>query len=100
EWREDGLPWSPLFEDVYFSRGNPCTETEHVFLQGNQLPARFPTCASRPFTIAELGFGSGLNFLCAWRLWNQLAPRGATLHFISCEQFPLRRDDLLRFHAL
>ena len=99
EWGEDGLPRSVGFGDVYFSRHDPMAETKHVFLEGNKLPSRFPSAHS-PFVIAELGFGSGLNFLSTWQLWDELAPAGSRLHYIACEQFPLTSADLRRCHAL
>ena len=99
EWGEDGLPRSVAFGDVYFSRHDPMAETKHVFLEGNQLYSRLPTAHS-PFVIAELGFGSGLNFLSTWQLWDELAPAGSRLHYIACEQFPLTLADLCRCQAL
>ena len=36
--REDGTPFSPNFDDVYFSSENGLAETEYVFLRGNGLP--------------------------------------------------------------
>ena len=48
----------------------------------------------RHCTIAELGFGTGLNFLETVRQWGEFRPDGATLHFISFEQYPLPKDDM------
>ena len=79
---------STHFDDVYFSGDGPA-ETAHVFLHGNDLPARFDT---PHFHIGELGFGTGLNFLAAWDAWRKAKkPSGATLHFFSIEAFPLSR---------
>lgn len=90
-------PSSVLFNDIYFA-GDGEAETAHVFLQGNDLPARFETGAR--FTIGELGFGTGLNFLSAWRAWNAAAkPPGARLHFFSVEAYPLSIEDMARAHA-
>lgn len=63
-----GAPRSKQFDDVYFSAENGFAETQHVFIRGNGLPQAW---AGRDFTIFETGFGTGLNFLCAWRLWNE-----------------------------
>lgn len=90
EWR-GRVPVSPRFDDPYFSLENGLAETRHVFLQGNDLPARL-----RPgFHIAELGFGTGLNFLAALDLWRQSGIAG-TLHFTSFEAFPMAPGDLAR----
>ncbi len=89
EWR-DGALWSTRYGDVYFSRAGGLGEKRHVFLAGNGLHARWSGLAPRAcFTIGETGFGTGLNFLCAWSLWRQVAPPGATLHMVSTEAHPL-----------
>ena len=81
EWR-DGQPYASEFQDVYFSTDHGLQETEYVFLQGNALTQRWQNLAHQTFTIAESGFGTGLNFLCAAKLWLALAPKNAHLHFI------------------
>lgn len=101
QWDEDGQPVSSAFGDVYFSRANGLEETRHVFLQHNQLNERWQKLnAGEHFTIAETGFGSGLNFLAAWQLWLTAAPTSAQLHFVSVEKFPLTKMDLQRALAL
>ena len=40
-------------------------ETEYVFLRGNGLPQAWEH--REDFTIIETGFGTGLNFLVAWK---------------------------------
>ena len=83
----DGTPASAAYGDVYFSRHGGVAETTHVYLSGNGLPARF---VEKPhFTIGELGFGTGLNFLVAWQAFLAHAPAGHHLHYIAIEKFPL-----------
>lgn len=99
-WLE-GQPYSLLYGDVYFSRHSGIAETRHVFLHHNRLPERF--AALEPdgvFVIGETGFGTGLNFLCAWQEWQRSAPPSARLHFVSCEKHPLSHGDLERALAL
>ncbi len=91
---QDGQPLSQQFDDIYFSRDSGLAETQHVFLQHNGLPQRWQGMQQDVFTIAETGFGTGLNFLCAWKAWQHNAPTGARLHFVSCEKFPLSPADL------
>ena len=91
---QDGQPLSQQFGDIYFSRDSGLAETQHVFLQHNGLPQRWQGMQQNVFTIAETGFGTGLNFLCAWEAWQRNAPAGARLHFVSCEKFPLSPADL------
>ena len=99
EWHE-GQPYSSQFGDVYFSRESGLEETRHVFLQHNQLAERWQALKQPSFTIVETGFGTGLNFLCAWQLWTQTAPAHAKLHFVSIEKFPLNHADLNRALSL
>ncbi|WP_047248257.1 bifunctional tRNA (5-methylaminomethyl-2-thiouridine)(34)-methyltransferase MnmD/FAD-dependent 5-carboxymethylaminomethyl-2-thiouridine(34) oxidoreductase MnmC [Chromobacterium subtsugae] len=100
DW-QDGQPTSIAFCDVYFSRDAGLDETRHVFLQHNQLAERFAALPQRgQFTIAETGFGTGLNFLCAWQCFEQHAPADARLHFVSAEKYPLTPQDLSRALAL
>lgn len=93
DW-QDGQPYSRLYGDVYFSRESGLEETRHVFLIQNRLRERWSSLANDSFTIAETGFGTGLNFLCAWQLWNETAPGYARLHFVSTEKYPLSHDEL------
>lgn len=100
-WSEEGQPFSTRFDDVYFSRESGLEETRHVFLQHNQLESRWSALpAGGSFCIGETGFGTGLNFLCAWQWWDRLAPADARLHYVSCEKYPLSRNDLQRALAL
>lgn len=87
-WTESGVPVSSQFDDPYFSLGNGRAETEHVFLAGNDLPQRF----TDGFHIAELGFGTGLNFLTALAAF-RASGCGGTLYFTSFEAFPMSDAD-------
>ncbi|WP_436970324.1 bifunctional tRNA (5-methylaminomethyl-2-thiouridine)(34)-methyltransferase MnmD/FAD-dependent 5-carboxymethylaminomethyl-2-thiouridine(34) oxidoreductase MnmC [Microbulbifer spongiae] len=97
EWSENGQPLSRTYGDVYFSTASGLEEAHHVFLQHNALAARWADLGdSERFTIGETGFGTGLNFLAAWALWQKTAPQSAQLHFFSVEKCPLRLQDLRR----
>lgn len=95
------VPVSRQFGDVYFSKKNGLDETRHVFLQGNDLAERLSRLQSHQmFVIAETGFGTGLNFLAVWQLWQQVRreqpARAGRRHFISVEKYPLSLADLTR----
>lgn len=96
--RWDGdTPEAAAFGDIYFSRDNGLAESRHVFLDGNRLQARWQPLSPRDtFVIGETGFGTGLNFLLAWQLWQQTAPTDARLFFISTELYPLTHSDISR----
>lgn len=92
-WRDGDVPVSTRFDDPFFSLDDGVAETQHVFLAGNDLPARF--CDG--FHVGELGFGTGLNLLVAWDAFARTRPE-CTLHFTSFEAFPLSRSDMARAH--
>lgn len=100
QWR-DGQPWSARFSDRYFSAASGLEETRHVFLQGNRLAERWAAWpAGASFHVGETGFGTGLNFLCARKLFEQQAPPGSTLVFHSLERWPLSPAELQAALAL
>ncbi|MAZ76361.1 MAG: bifunctional tRNA (5-methylaminomethyl-2-thiouridine)(34)-methyltransferase MnmD/FAD-dependent 5-carboxymethylaminomethyl-2-thiouridine(34) oxidoreductase MnmC [Micavibrio sp.] len=82
-----GAPRSDQFDDIYFSAQDGLAETRHVFMQGNGLPDFWQDKPT--FTIAETGFGTGLNFLCAWKEFVETADPSQRLDFVSFEKFPL-----------
>ncbi|WP_455826267.1 bifunctional tRNA (5-methylaminomethyl-2-thiouridine)(34)-methyltransferase MnmD/FAD-dependent 5-carboxymethylaminomethyl-2-thiouridine(34) oxidoreductase MnmC [Pseudomonas graminis] len=101
DWDDQGRPHSRVFDDVYFSDQSGLEETRYVFLQQNRLQERFAALAEGArLVIGETGFGTGLNFLCAWQLFEQHAAPGARLHFVSVEKYPLSHADLQRALAL
>ena len=89
-------PYSTQFQDVYYSSDNGLLETDYVFLQANQLSSRWQHLQNPTFTIIETGFGTGLNFLCAAKLWLNHASKDATLHFISTEKYPLSLPEITK----
>ena len=99
EWR-NGQPYASKFQDVYFSTDNGLLESEYVFLLGNDLSTRWQQPNIQKFIIAETGFGTGLNFLCAAKLWLESTPSNATLHYISVEKYPLSLENIMAALAL
>ncbi|NWA03905.1 bifunctional tRNA (5-methylaminomethyl-2-thiouridine)(34)-methyltransferase MnmD/FAD-dependent 5-carboxymethylaminomethyl-2-thiouridine(34) oxidoreductase MnmC [Pseudomonas gingeri] len=101
DWDDQGLPHSRVFDDVYFSDASGLEETRYVFIEQNRLKERFEALQpNERLVIGETGFGTGLNFLCAWQLFEQCAAPGARLHFVSVEKYPLSHADLQRALAL
>ena len=72
-------------------------ESEHVFIHGNQLLTRWKQ-ESQHCTIAETGFGTGLNFLTTCYRWQQQAQTGSRLVYIAFESHPLANNQI--GHAL
>lgn len=89
-WREGEVPVSTRFDDPYFSLEGGLAETTHVFLAGNDLPARLVP----GFTVAELGFGTGLNLLALAAAAEAVDVDG--IRYTGFEAFPMARTDLAR----
>lgn len=87
----EGVPFSPLFDDVYHSAGGALAQARHVFIEGNALPSRW--AGRERFVIFETGFGAGINFLATWQAWRADPARCTRLHFVSVEKHPLRLAD-------
>ncbi len=94
EWDAADVPAASGFGDVYFSKSGGLQEAEAVFLAGAGLPEGW--LGRERFTLCELGFGTGLNVLAAWRAWKKTQSPHAQLHISSVEAFPLERTDAAR----
>ncbi|MDP6536045.1 MAG: bifunctional tRNA (5-methylaminomethyl-2-thiouridine)(34)-methyltransferase MnmD/FAD-dependent 5-carboxymethylaminomethyl-2-thiouridine(34) oxidoreductase MnmC [Gammaproteobacteria bacterium] len=97
-WIESDLPYSRQFGDLYYSREDELGESRHAFLEANELRHRWQQAADSKlsFTIAEIGFGSALNFLLTWQLWRSSTHKPAGLHYIAFEKYPFSSSDLKR----
>ena len=93
-WTEDGALRSGRFDDIYFSREDGLAESRAVFLAGCGLPEAWR--GRTRFTVAELGFGTGLNIAALLDLWRRERPPNSRLHIFSVEGFPLGRDEAAR----
>ncbi|RXS44048.1 bifunctional tRNA (5-methylaminomethyl-2-thiouridine)(34)-methyltransferase MnmD/FAD-dependent 5-carboxymethylaminomethyl-2-thiouridine(34) oxidoreductase MnmC [Idiomarina sp. 29L] len=101
KFNEYGVPVSTTFDDIYFSIESGIDESQYVFLKHNGLPERWQNLKKQEcFTVAETGFGTGLNFLLAWQQFLEHAPTNGRLHFISFEKFPLTKEQLQQAYAL
>lgn len=89
---QNNTPQSLAYDDIYYSSEDGLTETQYVFLKHNRLPQRWQK--KTHFTIIETGFGTGLNFLATWQLWDHAHTKQSHLHFISVEKNPLSLQDL------
>lgn len=82
--------FSERFQDIYFQK-DAIEESKYIFLEGNQLKNRFKNCKS--FSICELGFGTGLNFLLTSQLFLKENQKGI-LYYFSVEKYPLSIYDI------
>lgn len=90
---EGEVPVSATFGDVYFDASR-LEGARRMFLAPASMRER--AAAASVFTIGELGFGTGLNFLAACAHLSRARVPGCRVHFISFERHPLCRDDLVR----
>ncbi|NKB99711.1 MAG: tRNA (5-methylaminomethyl-2-thiouridine)(34)-methyltransferase MnmD [Pseudomonadales bacterium] len=93
QWR-DGCPYAPTYDDTYYSEHYDqlgIDEVRRVFLQPAHLEER---AHQDVITVAELGFGTGLNFLVTADWVAQ--ETSARLNFISFESHPLATADWTR----
>ncbi len=93
----NGTLFSPEYGDVYHSADSGPGQARHVFLGGNDLPARW--AGARVFTIVETGFGLGLNFLATWQAWRDDPARPERLHFVSVEKHPFHARRIDQLHG-
>ena len=93
----DTAPQAPAFGDIYHPRIGALAQARHVFLQGNNLPARW--AGRTRFVILETGFGLGNNFLATWQAWRDDSARCGRLFFVSIEKHPPSHADLTRAHV-
>ncbi|MEZ0262080.1 MAG: bifunctional tRNA (5-methylaminomethyl-2-thiouridine)(34)-methyltransferase MnmD/FAD-dependent 5-carboxymethylaminomethyl-2-thiouridine(34) oxidoreductase MnmC [Alphaproteobacteria bacterium] len=99
QWSDDGSLASLDYDDVYFQRGQALPESKYVFIENNNLPARFRNLGKgESFRICELGFGSGLNFLLTLKTFAETGGAGR-LFFTSIEKHPIPKDDLRKIHS-
>ncbi|NJN06362.1 MAG: amino acid oxidase, partial [Rhodobacteraceae bacterium] len=88
-WQGD-QPSSVEFGDIYHA-GDGVAEVERVFLAPTHFDQR-AAAATGEMTVAEVGFGTGLNFVTAAHRFLGVARRDATLHFVSFEARPIHPE--------
>lgn len=104
-FNKDGSPTSDEFSDIYFDHNAEFSQSEQVFLNGNDIPNIWHSLPQnqKTFTILETGFGTGLNFLLTLKTFIKFKKQTQSdlkLHFISTEKFPLKKADLSRALSL
>lgn len=83
---------SQVFDDIYFNPADGIGESRFVFLNGCDVPAVW--MGAQNYHIAELGFGTGLNFLLTLEAWQTTAPPDAHLTYTGIDLYPLSKSDL------
>lgn len=97
-WFKNNLS-SATFNDIYHSSSGALEESLHVFIQGNKLIERWSVAhESDRFSIAEIGFGSGLNFLLTFKIWKEQAQKPGRLFYTAFEKYPITKTDLITIY--
>lgn len=81
---------SSKYGDIYFSPTQPEAEKQFVFIQANRIAERILTCET--FTIAELGFGFGLNCALTLRAAKQVSRLHKLRYFSVDEKLPEKSE--------
>ncbi|MDA9770845.1 tRNA (5-methylaminomethyl-2-thiouridine)(34)-methyltransferase MnmD [Emcibacteraceae bacterium] len=84
--------YSKEFDDIYFSPEDGIGESKAVFLDGINAPECWKD--KKAFTVSELGFGSGLNFLLTAKLWCETTSPDQQLIYYSTEKYPLDKSQI------
>lgn len=85
-WTDKGTLQSKIYDEVYFTDGKGLDEARYVFLDGNNFTERLQEDFDQ-IVIAELGFGTGLNFLTTWADFEkECTDSSKKLLFVSCEK--------------
>jgi len=93
-------PYNTKFAEHYWSPAGGVNEKSGVFLVGNHLHERCAKLSdNQTFTIAEFGFGTGLNFVLTAQLFAVQAPATTRLCYIGYEAYPLPVAELQAIHA-
>ncbi len=93
-----GVPYSPVYDDLYHPPSGAQAQARRVFMAGNGLPGRWQ--GRTRFVILETGFGLGNNFLATWADWQADPQRCDRLVFISVEKHPLTASALREVHGI
>ncbi len=93
---QNNVPVNNKFQDPYFSLQNGEAESEYVFLKHNDLPNAFQNRST--FTIAETGFGTGLNFFVTAKCWQKHHKADAHLYYFSVEKYPISQSNLKKIY--
>lgn len=88
----NGIPRSAQFNDNYYSQAGALKESQHVFIAGNQITKAWIN--HDQFTIAELGFGLGINFIATANTWLASNQNNAQLNYISIEKHPVSVEQM------
>ena len=89
-----GTPHSDRFGDVFKSRRGARDEARQVFVQAARVTDGWAGCDA--YTVLELGFGLGVNFLHTVEAWQRDPRRSRRLFYVGVEAHPVSCGDLVK----
>ena len=103
-FQKNGSLYCSQFDDIYFDVKTGIDQNKDIFITGNNIIEQLARCENF-FTIAETGFGTGLNFLLTLQTYQALKLDNTLLNkekdkklppltFISVEKYPLSQKQL------
>ena len=95
--KDNIVPVSTRFDDVYFSKENGRAESEYVFFEQARVAEKLAEDTHKPLVIFETGFGTGLNFFVTLQLAAQYHSK-RKIHFISVEKYPIPANQLKQIY--
>ncbi|MEI6894737.1 MAG: FAD-dependent 5-carboxymethylaminomethyl-2-thiouridine(34) oxidoreductase MnmC [Colwellia sp.] len=97
--QSDSKANDPQFNECYSTNKSAYWQNDFIYIQKNTIESRLEA-AKQTFTVAETGFGIGINFLLtlqAYQKAQQISPSPlAPLNYISVEKSPLTKDQLIK----
>ncbi|WP_215539559.1 tRNA (5-methylaminomethyl-2-thiouridine)(34)-methyltransferase MnmD [Borreliella bavariensis] len=84
---------SSKFDDIYYNPKYGIEESFYTFIKGCNLDLELKT--KENILIAELGFGTGLNFICLLKFIkeNNITSK---INYYSIEKFPLKKKTIMQ----
>ncbi|UER68041.1 tRNA (5-methylaminomethyl-2-thiouridine)(34)-methyltransferase MnmD [Borrelia sp. BU AG58] len=83
--------YSDRFNDIYYNPWHGLEESVHVFIKGCGLDVELSSLETA--NIAELGFGTGLNFVALLKFLGENSIRTG-INYYSIEKFPLKKEKI------
>jgi len=92
---DSNTPYSPLFQDFYYTPGLGIEESSYVYLEGSGFINSLKSEKGKTqFNVGEIGFGVGLNFLLTYRQFLKNSSPSQILTYVTAEKHPVTIEGL------
>lgn len=103
DWKDGRTPVSKRFDDIYYAHEDGLEESRYIFLDGNKFSERLRAynhsnpesqeSAENNLKVAELGFGTGLNFVTSLIEAARQVQKNRIIYY-SVEKYPITPEDM------